>query len=51
MKNKFGLREVQVRQRKELKIVLKISHISPIKPKTRVSRGLDSREITHEKHH
>ena len=51
MKIKFGLREVQVRQRRELKSVLKNCHISPIKLKTHVFRGLDSREITREKNH
>ena len=51
MKIKFGLREVQVRQRRELNSVLKISHISPIKLKTRVFCGLDSRETICEKHH
>ena len=51
VKIKFGLREVWVRQRRECKSVLKISHISLIKLKTRFFRGLDSREITREKHH
>ena len=48
MKIKFGLRVVRVRQRRELKSVLKNSHISPIKLKTRVFRGLDICEITRE---
>ena len=33
------------------RVFLKISHISPIKLKTRVFRGSDSLEITHEKYH
>ena len=40
-----------MRQGREHKSVLKISHISLIKLKTRVFRGLDSHEITCEKHH
>ena len=51
MKIKFVLKEVQVRHRREHKSVLKINHISPIKLKTSIFRGLDSREITREKHH
>ena len=36
---------------REIESVLKICHISPIKLKTRIFRGLDSCEITREKHH
>ena len=36
---------------REIENVLKIYHISPIKLKTHVFRGLDSRKITREKHH
>ena len=48
---KFGLREVGERQCEGNRECLKNCHISLIKLKKCIFRGLDSREISCEKHH
>ena len=49
LKQGFGLREAWGGKVRENRMCLKICHINPIKLKTCVFRGLQSREVTREK--